>query len=71
MRGRLTEQLDAAINEAGDTLKSDLEVGPLYGLIKDAASGTAGMLASMRLADIERTVHLNPVSPLVLTSTTA
>jgi 3-oxoacyl-[acyl-carrier protein] reductase len=43
------------------------EFGPLYGLVNNAAIGTSGVLASMRVADIERTVQLNTVSPLVLT----
>jgi 3-oxoacyl-[acyl-carrier protein] reductase len=43
------------------------EFGPLYGLVNNAAIGTSGVLASMRVADIERTVRLNTVSPLVLT----
>jgi 3-oxoacyl-[acyl-carrier protein] reductase len=43
------------------------EFGPLYGLVNNAAIGTSGMLATMRVADIERTVQLNTVSPLVLT----
>jgi len=43
------------------------EFGPLYGLVNNAAIGTSGMLATMRVADIERTVQLNTVSPMVLT----
>ena len=43
------------------------EFGLLYGLVNNAGIGTSGMLASMRVADIERTVQLNTVSPLVLT----
>ena len=43
------------------------EFGPLYGLVNNAGIGTSGVLASMRIADIERTVQLNTVSPLVLT----
>jgi 3-oxoacyl-[acyl-carrier protein] reductase len=43
------------------------ELGPLYGLVNNAAIGTSGVLASMRVSDIERTVQLNTVSPLVLT----
>ena len=82
---RPTEELDAAMREAGDALKfwpfdlADVagiaalvpairkEFGPLYGLVNNAAIGTSGVLASMRVADIERTVQLNTVSPLVLT----
>lgn len=82
---RPTDELDAAINEAGDALKfwsCDLgelaaiahlvtairrQFGPIYGLVNNAAIGTSGMLATMRVADVARTVQLNTVSPLVLT----
>jgi 3-oxoacyl-[acyl-carrier protein] reductase len=43
------------------------EFGPIYGLVNNAAIGTSGVLATMRVADIENTVHLNLVSPLALT----
>ena len=43
------------------------EFGPLYGLVNNAGVGTSGVLASMRVADIERTVQLNTVAPMVLT----
>ena len=43
------------------------ELGPLYGLVNNAAIGTSGVLASMRVSEIERTVQLNTISPLVLT----
>jgi 3-oxoacyl-[acyl-carrier protein] reductase len=43
------------------------EFGPLYGLVNNAAVGTSGLLASMRIADVERTILLNTMSPLVLT----
>jgi len=43
------------------------EFGPLYGLVNNAGIGTSGVLASMRVAEIERVVQLNTVSPLVLT----
>jgi 3-oxoacyl-[acyl-carrier protein] reductase len=43
------------------------EVGPIYGLVNNAGVGTNGVLATMRVADIERTVRLNTVSPMVLT----
>ena len=43
------------------------EFGPLYGLVNNAAIGTSGVLASMRVTDIESAVRLNTVSPLVLT----
>ena len=43
------------------------EFGPIYGLVNNAGIGTHGILATMRIADIERTVRLNNVSPMVLT----
>lgn len=43
------------------------QFGPIYGLINNAGIGTSGILATMRIADIERTVRLNTVSPIVLT----
>jgi 3-oxoacyl-[acyl-carrier protein] reductase len=43
------------------------DFGPIYGLVNNAGIGTSGMLATMRVADIERTVQLNTVSPMVLT----
>ena len=43
------------------------EFGPIYGLVNNAGIGTSGVLAAMRVADIERTVRLNTVSPMVLT----
>jgi len=43
------------------------ECGPIYGLINNAGIGTSGLLATMRVADIERTVRLNTISPMALT----
>src|SRR5262249_8794401 len=43
------------------------EFGAIYGLVNNAAIGTNGLLATMPNAQIERTVHLNTVSPLILT----
>jgi 3-oxoacyl-[acyl-carrier protein] reductase len=43
------------------------EFGQIYGLVNNAGIGTSGLLANMRLADIERTVRLNTLSPIVLT----
>ena len=43
------------------------EFGAIYGLVNNAGIGTSGVLANMRLADIERTVRLNTLSPIVLT----
>jgi len=46
------------------SLRADF--GPLYGLVNNAGLGTSGLLSSMRDADIERLIHLNTVSPIVL-----
>jgi 3-oxoacyl-[acyl-carrier protein] reductase len=43
------------------------EFGPIYGLVNNAGIGTSGVLANMRAADIERTVRLNTISPMMLT----
>jgi 3-oxoacyl-[acyl-carrier protein] reductase len=43
------------------------ESGPLYGLVNNAAIGTAGVLAMMRDDEIEKLIHLNTLSPIVLT----
>jgi 3-oxoacyl-[acyl-carrier protein] reductase len=43
------------------------EFGPIYGLVNNAGIGTSGVLATLRVGDIERTVRLNTVSPMVLT----
>jgi 3-oxoacyl-[acyl-carrier protein] reductase len=41
--------------------------GPIHGLVNNAAVGTAGVLALMSAAEIERVVRLNTLSPIVLT----
>jgi 3-oxoacyl-[acyl-carrier protein] reductase len=43
------------------------EFGPIYGLINNAGIGTSGVLANMRIDDIERLVRLNTISPIALT----
>jgi 3-oxoacyl-[acyl-carrier protein] reductase len=43
------------------------EFGPLYGLVNNAALGTSGLLATMHDTRIENLVHLNVLSPLILT----
>jgi 3-oxoacyl-[acyl-carrier protein] reductase len=42
------------------------EFGAIYGLVNNAALGTSGILATMHDAQIENTVRLNMVSPLIL-----
>ncbi|HUN51666.1 MAG TPA: SDR family NAD(P)-dependent oxidoreductase, partial [Candidatus Sulfotelmatobacter sp.] len=42
------------------------EIGPIYGLVNNAGSGTSGVLASMRDRDLETLVRLNTLSPLML-----
>jgi 3-oxoacyl-[acyl-carrier protein] reductase len=53
-----------AIPDLVRTLRKDF--GPLYGLVNNAAVGTAGVLANMHNAQIERVVRLNTLSPIVL-----
>jgi 3-oxoacyl-[acyl-carrier protein] reductase len=43
------------------------EFGAPFGLVNNAAIGTAGLLANMQLSEIEALVRLNTLSPLVLT----
>ncbi|MFI5000554.1 MAG: SDR family NAD(P)-dependent oxidoreductase [Reyranellales bacterium] len=43
------------------------EFGPIYGLVNNAAIGTAGVLATLPDARIEELVRLNVTSPLTLT----
>lgn len=43
------------------------DFGPLYGLVNNAGLGLPGVLANMRVNAIERLVHLNTTSPIVLT----
>jgi 3-oxoacyl-[acyl-carrier protein] reductase len=43
------------------------EFGPIYGLVNNAGIGASGVLATMHEGQIERLVHLNTVSPIVLT----
>lgn len=43
------------------------EFGPIYGLVNNAGIGTSGALANMRVADIEHTVRINTISPMLLT----
>lgn len=51
------------------TLVNDIRgtYGPIYGLVNNAASGTAGMLSNMSEGEMARLVHLNILSPMVLT----
>jgi 3-oxoacyl-[acyl-carrier protein] reductase len=43
------------------------DFGPLYGLVNNAAVGSAGVLATMRDPQIEQLVRINTLSPIVLT----
>jgi 3-oxoacyl-[acyl-carrier protein] reductase len=43
------------------------EFGPIYGLVNNAGIGTAGVLATMKDADIEYLVRLNVLAPVMLT----
>jgi len=42
-------------------------LGPIYGLVNNAAAGTDGSLALMPNAHIDRLIRLNVLSPIVLT----
>jgi 3-oxoacyl-[acyl-carrier protein] reductase len=42
------------------------DFGALYGLVNNAGLGTSGILSNMRDAEIQRLIHLNSVSPIVL-----
>ena len=41
--------------------------GPIFGLVNNAGIGTAGVLATMKDADIEQLIRVNTLAPLVLT----
>jgi 3-oxoacyl-[acyl-carrier protein] reductase len=43
------------------------EFGPIYGLVNNAGIGISGILTMMPDAQIEQLVHLNTVSPVILT----
>ncbi|MGH8336869.1 MAG: SDR family NAD(P)-dependent oxidoreductase [Gammaproteobacteria bacterium] len=43
------------------------EFGPIYGLVNNVGLGTSGLLATMHDTRIENLVHLNVLSPLILT----
>jgi 3-oxoacyl-[acyl-carrier protein] reductase len=47
------------------TLRKDL--GPIYGLVNNAALGTDGALALMQISQIESLIRLNTLSPIILT----
>jgi 3-oxoacyl-[acyl-carrier protein] reductase len=47
------------------SLRADF--GPIYGLVNNAAAGTAGVLGMMRDPDVERLIRLNTLAPILLT----
>ena len=58
----------AKVADIADLVKAiRKQFGPIYGLVNNAGIGTSGVLATMRDGQIERLVHLNTVSPIVLT----
>ena len=78
LRRQLTPQASSALHfrafdladiaGIGGLVKSlGREFGPFYGLVNNAALGTAGILANMPDSAIERLVRLNLTSPLTLT----
>ena len=56
---------------AGFVRELKSEFGAPFGLVNNAALGTASLLANMRLSEIEDLVRLNTLSPLVLTKSVA
>jgi 3-oxoacyl-[acyl-carrier protein] reductase len=42
------------------------DFGPIYGLVNNAGLGTSGVLGTMRDSEIQRLIHLNTVSPILL-----
>jgi 3-oxoacyl-[acyl-carrier protein] reductase len=42
------------------------QFGPIYGLVNNAGLGTAGLLATMPDAEIQRLIQLNTLSPILL-----
>jgi len=68
---RESEPLAAAQREAAGAIHFRAcvrrEFGPLWGLVNNAGLGTAGLLATMPVAEIARLVQLNVTAPLVLT----
>jgi 3-oxoacyl-[acyl-carrier protein] reductase len=55
----------ASLSTLAKTLRKDF--GPVYGLVNNAAIGTAGVLATLADGKIEELVRLNVTSPLTLT----
>ncbi len=55
----------ASLSALAKTLRKDF--GPVYGLVNNAAIGTAGVLATLADGKIEELVRLNVTSPLTLT----
>lgn len=55
----------AGLSALAKTLRKDF--GPVYGLVNNAAIGTAGVLATLADGKIEELVRLNVTSPLTLT----
>jgi 3-oxoacyl-[acyl-carrier protein] reductase len=43
------------------------DLGPIYGLVNNAAQGSDGALALMHTSQIERLIRVNTLSPIVLT----
>jgi 3-oxoacyl-[acyl-carrier protein] reductase len=58
----------AEIDRIPDLVKTvRKKFGAIYGLVNNAGIGTAGVLATMRTADVERLIRLNTLSPILLT----
>ena len=59
--------LDETASLAGLVKTVRGEFGPIYGLVNNAGIGTPGVLATMADRDIEAMVHLNVLTPIMLT----
>jgi 3-oxoacyl-[acyl-carrier protein] reductase len=56
-----TEEIPAFVKRLRDAF------GAIYGLVNNAGIGTQGLLATMRNREIEALIHLNVLSPIILT----
>jgi 3-oxoacyl-[acyl-carrier protein] reductase len=56
-----TEKIPGFVKEIRDAF------GAIYGLVNNAGTSSEGLLATMRNSEIEALIHLNVLSPIVLT----
>ena len=56
------------ISKIGDWVRALRQaIGPIYGLVNNAATGTSGLLSNTRDDELQRLIDLNVVSPVLLT----